>query len=198
MKRSAMQRAAAMTFGVAASMALLSACTSLSGVSGASEYACKAPEGVTCQSVSGTYANAAADNLPASRKRPAAPQGSPAAPAPSAPIASTPTSLAPTTFAGLPLRSSPLILRLWFKPWEDADGDLFDQGHVYVQVNGGRWLVEHAQRAIREAHAPVRAAAAPGSSVPPPPAGMHPHRPINHPTQPTLPGRPAIGGDARE
>ena len=137
----------------------LAGCMSLSGLSGNSSYACKAPDGVTCQSVSGTYANAVANNLPAQRAR-ATPAAAPDL-APHASAASTPTARnAPADAAQvLPLRSAPRILRLWFKPWEDADRDLYDQGYVYVQVDGGRWLVDHAQRAIREAYAPVRAPA---------------------------------------
>jgi conjugal transfer pilus assembly protein TraV len=64
----------------------------------------------------------------------------------------------------IPLRSSARILRLWFKPWEDADRDLYDQGYVYVQIDSGQWLIEHAQRQIREAYAPLR----------PPPRGTGP------------------------
>ena len=48
---------------------VLAGCTSLSGLSGTSDYACKAPEGVTCDSVSGTYANAIHNNLPSQRAR---------------------------------------------------------------------------------------------------------------------------------
>lgn len=140
-------------------VASLAGCMSLSGLSGNSSYACKAPDGVTCQSVSGTYANSVANNLPAQRAR-ATPAAAPDL-APPASAASTPTARsAPADAARVfPLRSAPRILRLWFKPWEDADRDLYDQGYVYVQVDGGRWLVDHAQRAIREAYAPVRAPA---------------------------------------
>ena len=56
----------------------------------------------------------------------------------------------------MPLRSSARILRLWFKPWEDADRDLYDQGYVYVQIDAGQWLIDHAQRQIRDAYAPIR------------------------------------------
>lgn len=139
-----------------AGVSLLSGCMNLSGLSGGSSYACKAPDGVTCQSVSGTYANAVADNLPAQRQRATTTAVAAAA---SAPVAGTPRA-EPLPSSATPLRSAPRILRLWFKPWEDADRDLYDQGYVYVQIDGGRWLVEHAQRAIREAHAPVRAPAA--------------------------------------
>lgn len=141
-----------------AGLSLLSGCMNLSGLSGGSSYACKAPDGVTCQSVSGTYANAVADNLPAQRQRAAAPPAAAAAAA-SSPAAGAPR-LEPPPSGATPLRSAPRILRLWFKPWEDADRDLYDQGYVYVQIDGGRWLVDHAQRAIREAHAQVRAPAA--------------------------------------
>ncbi|MBT9597001.1 MAG: TraV family lipoprotein [Vitreoscilla sp.] len=137
---------------LAVATSMLGACTSMSGLSGSSSYACKAPEGVTCDSVSGTYANAVHNNLPSQRSRSvaAAPaSGSPPSAPPPQP--STSASATPT-----PLRSSARILRLWFKPWEDADRDLYDQGYVYVQINSGEWLIEHARRQIREAYAPLR------------------------------------------
>ena len=56
----------------------------------------------------------------------------------------------------MPLRSSARVLRLWVKPWEDADGDLMDQLYVYVPVDNGRWLVDHTQRQIRDAYAPIK------------------------------------------
>jgi conjugal transfer pilus assembly protein TraV len=138
---------------VALAATLCGGCMSLSGLDGSSSYGCKAPAGVACQSVSGTYANALASNLPAQRARAGAP-----GPAAAGPAAAGPPATAPGTPGSGPgtLRSPPRILRLWFKPWEDADHDLYDQGYVYVQVDGGRWLVDHAQRLIRDAYAPVR------------------------------------------
>jgi conjugal transfer pilus assembly protein TraV len=55
-----------------------------------------------------------------------------------------------------PLRAAPRILRLWIKPWEDADHDLNGESLVYVQVDSGRWMVEHAQRLARQPFAPVK------------------------------------------
>ena len=140
--------------------AMFTGCTSMSGLSGSSSYACKAPDGVTCDSVSGTYANAVQNNLPSQRSRTSAPplQGSGAPqPAPSrAASAALPSALAAASVSPTPLRSSARILRLWFKPWEDADRDLYDQGYVYVQIDNGQWLIEHAQRQIRDAYAPLR------------------------------------------
>ena len=137
--------------------ALLAGCaTSMSGLSGSSSFACKAPDGVTCDSVSGTYANALHNNLPSQRPQGAAASApalaASAAPAvrPAVPRLATPN-LSPTA-----LRSSPRVLRLWFKPWEDADHDLYDQGYVYVQIDSGQWLIDHVERQIREANAPLR------------------------------------------
>lgn len=137
---------------LAVATSMLGGCTSMSGLSGSSNYACKAPEGVTCDSVSGTYANAIHNNLPSQRSR-----GLPSAPAATAPPSTlTPSPSMSASAAPNPLRSSARILRLWFKPWEDADRDLYDQGYVYVQIDSGQWLIEHAQRQIREAYAPPR------------------------------------------
>ncbi len=136
-------------------------CMSMSGLSGSSDYGCKAPEGVTCDSVSGTYANAVHNNLPSQRaRRPATANPSEgAAPMRGASISASAASaaaMAEPVASPSPLRSSARVLRLWFKPWEDADRDLYDQGYVYVQIDAGQWLVDHAQRQIRDAYAPLR------------------------------------------
>lgn len=143
-----------------ATATMLCGCTSMSGLSGSSSYACKAPDGVTCDSVSGTYANAIHNNLPGQRSRVAPPPrqaDGPQLPAPGRPAASPePAALASHSALPMPLRSPARIVRLWFKPWEDADRDLYDQGYVYVQIDNGQWLIEHAQRQIRDAYAPLR------------------------------------------
>ena len=151
----------------AAASVVLAGCSNLSGVGGSSSYSCKAPEGVACDSVSGTYANAAQNNLPSHRAKAASPSSaasSTTAPKPRPATAAAPnagssdasisSSLPPPPVA---LRSAPRVLRLWFKPWEDADHDLYDQGYVYVQVDGGQWQIEHVQRRIRESYAPLKA-----------------------------------------
>ena len=148
-----------------AMMVALSGCSNLSGLGGGSKYACKAPEGVACDSVSGTYANALHNNLPSQRQ-----QQSVEAPTPSEPSQSTlPHRPALTAMPAIaitgtlipaqganPLRSQARVLRLWTKPWEDVDGDLYDQGYVYVQVSNGQWLIDHVQRQIRDTYSPLR------------------------------------------
>lgn len=124
----------------------LSGCAStLSGVGGADGYACKAPEGAMCTSVSGVYANTVQgmqkSAKPAEKKSP-----------PSAPTIYGATSIAPgrpAPVSNTSIRSNPRVLRLWIAPWEDADGDLHEEALVHVVVDTGRWLIEHVRPASR-------------------------------------------------
>ena len=137
------RRSFALVVGAAA--ALSGGCAStMSGLGGEGSYACKAPVGSQCTSVSGVYANSIHGQPPASAlPKPADPPAK--TPASTPPIASgaspTPTARAvdksPTA-----LRSQPRVLRLWIAPWEDADGDLHEASVVHVLVDTGRWLIE--------------------------------------------------------
>ena len=159
----------------------LSGCMSMSGLGGDSKYACKAPDGVACDSVSGTYANALHNNLPSqlaqrsARRQKEASEDDPS-PTVGRPISPATANASDTAVTPSPLRTQARILRLWIKPWEDADGDLYDQGYVYVQVDNGQWQIDHVQRQIRDLYAPLKpppkpaneAAAEPGASTPSP------------------------------
>ena len=162
----------------------LAGCTSLTGLGGDSHYACKAPEGVACQSVSGTYANVAATGQAAPAR---ADKASPASPPPVAGRSPDPVAR-PQATAASPLRSASKVLRLWIKPWEDLDGDLFDQGYVYVQVDTGLWLLDHLQRSIRETYAPTRP---PASRSEAPVTEAAPASPMQRPTWPPPARAPA-------
>ena len=159
----------------------LAACMNMSGLGGESKYACKAPDGVACDSVSGTYANALHNNLPSqqaqrfARRQKEASEESPSNKVGRA-ISSVTANLSGIAVTPGPLRTQARILRLWIKPWEDADGDLYDQGYVYVQVDNGQWQIDHVQRQIRDVYAPLKlppkpateAATEPGASTPSP------------------------------
>ena len=69
-----------------------------------------------------------------------------------------------STYMATPLRAGPRVLRLWIKPWEDADRDLNGESLVYVQIDNGRWLVDHVQRQARDAYAPIRPTRLPTSA----------------------------------
>src|SRR6516162_7609160 len=138
----------------------LASCANIAGVGGSAEFGCKAPIGVKCDSVSGTYYNAVRRNLPSQQKSgERAPEsnvspmfldqhagtrtrstGSSNDALPRRALA-TPVAIAPEGSA--PLRSPPRVLRLWIKSWEDSDGDLHTQSYVYVPIDAGRWLIDH-------------------------------------------------------
>ena len=149
----------------------LSGCAStLSGVGGADGYACKAPEGAMCTSVSGVYANSA-QGMP----KPAKPPEKKSAPA--APAIYGASSIAPGRPAPAPsasIRSNPRVLRLWVAPWEDADGDLHEEALVHVVVDTGRWLIEHVR--------PVSRSRVDGVAPPVSPAAQEP-APAKAPTE---------------
>ena len=141
------------SIGLAASLA--GCASSMSGIGGTERYACKAPEGALCTSVSGVYANSVHGSPPASLVPPGkAPStvfygASPLLPA--ARVLSAP--------ASAPMRSAPRVLRVWIAPWEDCDGDLHEEAVVRVVVDSGRWLIEHVRpmsaRPIDAVHAPA-------------------------------------------
>ena len=147
-----------------AAAALLAGC-SASGLDAKTSFACKAPDGVTCMSVSGVYETSRQNALPgqlagSSSTTPKAdpPAGSPHPTRSSVGTDGTSASLrrAPLT-SGTPLRSAPRILRIWLAPYEDSEGDLRDQTHIYVTVDRGTWQIEHTRRAIQDRFAPIRA-----------------------------------------
>ncbi len=131
----------------------LTGCGNMSGLDAKDSFACKAPDGVLCESMSGIYANAQAQNLPGQRvNRKGGSEVSRAKVEPQGVMTRPITS-------GTPIRSAPVILRVWFAPWEDNDGDLHDQSYVYLPVDNGKWLVEHNRRRIQDTYKPVRAPA---------------------------------------
>jgi len=147
---------------------VLSGCaSSLSGVGGTQSYACKAPIGAQCTSVSGVYANAnpvaaravhdaalPSQNLlatmagptPSRQTKTATPAMATGGSMPPASAASADATAAPTPAA---LRSAPRVMRLWIAPWEDADGDLHDASFVHVVIDTGRWLIDRVRPAAR-------------------------------------------------
>ena len=170
-------RIASMAVAVASTIVLGGCASSLSGVGGTQSYACKAPIGAQCTSVSGVYANANANSdLLASRAMHEAmrPQGLlampflpsipalaqrtqptstgaaamvPASGASAGDTASTSTTNATPTTTAL--RSPPRVVRLWISPWEDADGDLHEASFIHVVIDTGRWLIERTRPAPR-------------------------------------------------
>jgi conjugal transfer pilus assembly protein TraV len=158
--------------------AFLAACTNLAGVGGSATASCLQVQGRPCQSVRDAYeargsamrpvpaplapmptsvnaANTDAATVPVLRERDAL-----AVPA----RYETPAGRQGTARVRMVqpeggLRSAPTVLRGWFKPWKDADGDLFEETYAYVTLNDGDWLIEHNRQRIREGFQPLRAPA---------------------------------------
>ena len=163
---------------LALAAAALSGCASLSGLDAFASYACKAPDGVTCMSVSGVYAN--------STREPLAPAQEPATSSPGSPATYGASSVAPAQAAAAgaashAIRSGPRLLRVWIAPWADSDGDLHEQGYVHMLVNTGRWLIDHVRPAPREQ---VDGVAPPPAPPPAPTPSKTPAAPEAAPLEP--------------
>jgi len=146
----------------------LGGCASnLSGIGGTPTYACKAPAGAQCTSVSGVYANAGQGvrQLLGSDAHRAIGSGSLGAPASTATTgAPTESPGAATALSAAALRTAPRVLRLWIAPWEDSDGDLHEASTVNVLIDHGRWLIERVRPAPRGPRMGVTPPAAPSTA----------------------------------
>lgn len=105
------------------------------------KYGCPAPDGVTCKPISEVYSSDGGRGPGAGgRERPGLetrdsgsaeenllPVPGPRPPAPDS--------------AAVPLRSAPKVLRVWVAPWIDEEGDLHQEGNLYVVVDHGAWAV---------------------------------------------------------
>ena len=114
----------------------LSAMVAASLAGCAARYGCPAPKGVTCKPISEVYRSTlqksgSSFEADKTKRSPPKPGSPPAALALQPPAAERPT----------PIRSAPRILRVWISPWIDDEGDLHQEGTVYVVVDHGAWDV---------------------------------------------------------
>lgn len=162
---------------------LVGCASTMTGLDGGSQFSCKAPDGVTCSSLSGVYANAVANNLPALRKN-----GKGESTDKVETKQSDITGRAPVS--GDPIRTQPKVLRVWIAPWEDTDGDLHDQSFIYVMTDPGRWKIEHHQKRIIDRYRPTFIQSAIAGQPQKQPSQQQPNQPGNV----TLPGAQMYGG----
>ncbi len=150
-------------FLIVAWILLLGGC-SFSGLSGSSQFACKAPEGVNCNSVSGVYANSLENNLPSQQKgkkekasedKDGYFQNSTDKPRAIKASLSVPGGVIQDSSADvMPLRSDPKVIRIWIAPYTGAEDEFHDQSFIYTVVDDGRWLIERSREKIRAQYAP--------------------------------------------
>jgi len=115
---------------------------------GSSTFACKAPDGVTCTSVSGVYANK--DQIVRSQRRGGNDrgEGDPVQRQSGSPI----NGFLPVT-TGTPLMSETKIMRIWFAPWKDTENDMHDESMVYTVRAQGHWLVDEHNTRLQKSNA---------------------------------------------
>lgn len=147
-------------------LAGLSGCASdLGGLGGTASHQCPMPEGGACQSVSDNLAQsmtAGARSAWASAEDPAASGRGDVTP--------RRITMAPgfgDALDGQPLVTRPRVMRILIDRWQDSDGNLMDQRRVFVQVDTGRWRLEHFDGSVRRAGAD-------GNTLIPPPARATP------------------------
>lgn len=148
-------------------------CANFSGLESSNSFGCKAPAGVSCQSISGVQANAAQGNLPFQKEDPAKTFGtgdqrvsdtasgehekSNVALYGATKSASDKVSPRDMVAAhtGMPVRQPPVVLRVWLAPYEDEDKDLHDQSYFYTVVSTGRWMIEANNTTLSNQYRPT-------------------------------------------
>lgn len=173
---------------------VLAGCGSMTGLDAKDKFSCAAPDGILCESMSGIYANAQQNNLPGQQVNRKGDTGKLSR----AKVNDQENGvLTKPIYSGTPIRSAPLVLRVWFAPWEDTDGDLHDQSYVYLPVDNGRWLIEHNRRRIQDAYRPVRAPAA-QTAAPLANGAQHGKLKVSPPAQSSEEGAQATPQNAQE
>lgn len=116
--------------------------SSLVGYEAETEHTCPRTKGVGCTPVSEVYKRAMEGALPGQTQSGGVRQ----LPPPSENLASV--ALRPVLTSGMPVRTAPRVMRIWFAPWKDGLDVLHDQRHSYLTLDQGRWLIEHNQQRL--------------------------------------------------
>lgn len=183
----------------ARSWALISLCSSLAALGGCASglvgyeaetsHTCPRVEGLGCTPVSEVYKRAMAGTLPGQATELLAT----GAMHPAGDLNLASAAIRPVMTTGMPVRTAPRVLRIWFAPWRDALDVLHDQRHSYLTLDNGRWLIEHNQQRLFQEFGATRLVQGQGSSAEKPTAPAAPARsaspiPTLPPTAPGLPG----------
>lgn len=138
---------------VAAAATLSGCASSLVGYSAETSHTCSRDQGVGCTPVSDVYKMAMAGKLPgqaSARSETDALVANASAPN----LASA--ALRPAMSSGMPVRTAPRVLRIWYAPWKDGLDVLHDQRHSYLTLDTGRWLIEHNRERLMREFGPTR------------------------------------------
>lgn len=136
----------------------LSGCASFTGLDAKSDFACAAPEGFSCTSMTGVYANMNNPDLPKGKKTTFLGASEDAKYAARSKLGADQYGRKPMTSyqdTGIPIRTQPQIMRIWVAPWESADKTFYDQNYVYLVVDYGDWVLTHNKSKIVSDFAPM-------------------------------------------
>lgn len=138
----------------------LSGCASLTGLDADSNFSCAAPEGVSCDSMGGVYANMGKHGGVSAKDKKKSDYsylgGVNYAERNKAGTDSY--GRRPMTYgvnSGIPIRTEPKIMKIWVAPWQSEDRTLYDQSYAYIVVDYGDWVLAHNKNNIIDEYAPV-------------------------------------------
>lgn len=137
-------------------------CSSLTNI-GEPDYSCPSPDGTKCKSTLEVYEMTHNGNIPEaesvskSKKGKRAPSGKKTTSSAGetedkegseeANTATTGDKIVDTYVAPrlpdrpVPIRTPAHVMRIWFAPWEDTNGDLNTTGYMYTEVEERRWVI---------------------------------------------------------
>lgn len=55
----------------------------------------------------------------------------------------------------LPIRTQPVVMRIWVAPWEDDGGDLHADGYIYTEIEDRRWNLGGRYKGPQRSFAPL-------------------------------------------
>lgn len=146
---------------VIGAVATLSGCANFTGLDAKADFACAAPEGVSCSSMAGVYANMGRASTSAKSKNEGEEEyaylgGTNYAERNKA--GTDQYGRRPMTYSqtsGIPIRTQPQIMKIWLAPWQSQDRTFYDQSYAYIVVNHGDWILAHNRNNIIDEYAPV-------------------------------------------
>lgn len=146
-------------------------------VFGNSKFSCNAPDGVSCQSISGGYANAMASSIPGQKKPVENKEGSPKKSGWFSEKTTKKTSKNKDELAGFklvknepavilgeglinqkprPLRSSEQVVGVTVFPWKDDAGTLHDISRFFFVVKDSDWNVQYTEEVNQKSFGRIR------------------------------------------
>lgn len=175
--------------------AALGGCASgLVGYDAETSHTCPRAEGLGCTPVSEVYKRAIAGSLPGQSRQFASAQATTEGGGLNALSGASARQVMST---GMPIRTAPRVLRIWFAPWKDALDVLHDQRHSYLTLDNGRWLIEHNQQRLFQEFAATRLVQGLASGDPKQSATTSPSPSTTAPARalqlPALPSTPSTG-----